>query len=152
MQATQTEIKERPILFKGEMVTAIRGKFKTQTRRVQKIGKPCPAGKKGDRLWVRETFRNIGDYIVYAADFSDLSNWKPWTPSIFMPRYASRLTLEVKDIRLERLQDISQEDAIAEGCLDIKDFEALWKSINGSISWTRNPWVWAIDFSVMEET
>ncbi|MDB9514790.1 hypothetical protein PN499_26660 [Kamptonema animale CS-326] len=151
MQATQTEIKERPILFKGEMVSAIRGKLKTQTRRIEKIGKPCPAGKKGDRLWVRETFRNIGDYIVYAADFSEPSNWKPWTPSIFMPRYASRLTLEVTDIRLERLQDITEEDAIAEGCLDVKDFEALWLSINGHNSWDKNPSVWAIKFSVIED-
>lgn len=150
MQATQTEVKERSILFKGEMVRAIYKGEKTQTRRLAKGDTPCRFGQKGDRLWVRETFKEIENCYVYAADFAEPENWKPWKPSIFMPKYASRITLEIQEVKHERLQDISRENAIAEGCLNIEDFKALWISINGSISWTRNPWVWAIEFSVIK--
>lgn len=74
---------------------------------------PCPYGKPGDRLWVRETFNNRMSEPVYKADNPD---WPyGWQPSIHMPRWASRITLEATGVRVERLQDISEEDALAEG-------------------------------------
>lgn len=79
-----------------------------------------------------------------------------WRPSIHMPRWASRITLEVTDVRVERLQKISEADAIAEGCVsddefDAKDrFEWLWESINGEGSWEANPWVWVVEFRRVE--
>lgn len=187
---------ELPILFSGEMVRAILDGRKTQTRRVVKlpvseIGKmvkyrgdwvlPCewsPYGKSGDRLWVRETWWQWGGTekrISYRAD--TLPSFAPnggFRPSIFMPRWASRITLEVVDVRVERLQDISEEDAMAEGLtswisdkvpdvvhygISIPDvwetdprltFKRLWDSINArrGYSWITNPWVWAVEFKV----
>ena len=77
----------------------------------------CPYGKPGDRLYVRETFTEKEGQKIYKADGSnkDLGVWWGWTPSIHMPRGASRLTLEITELRAEPLQDISEEDAIAEG-------------------------------------
>ncbi len=80
-----------------------------------------------------------------------------WTPSIHMPRWASRLTLEITSVRVERLQDISEADAIAEGVRGnasgpygceglIEDYADLWESINGPGSWDANPWVWVVEF------
>lgn len=77
-------------------------------------------------------------------------------PSIFMPRWASRLTLEITAIRAERLHDISENDAVAEGCsgkidgleLPSEQYRDLWKSINGNKSWNANPWVWVVQFKV----
>jgi hypothetical protein len=147
---------ERPILFSGQMVRAILGGAKTQTRRVLHAaegtfwGHPgyelraqgdgmwgwhwretgeaanpstrvrCPYGVPGDRLWVRETFRQApGSMSVhYAADRDEVSGG-PWRPSIFMPRWASRLTLELTSVRVERLQDISEADAEAEGIAEL---------------------------------
>ena len=87
-----------------------------------------------------------------------------WKPSIHMPRWASRITLEIKDIRVERLQGISEEDAKAEGCVSTaienkagddysgayasENFAELWQSINGPDSWDANPWVWVVEFKV----
>jgi len=130
---------ERPILFSGPMIRAILAGRKTQTRRVAKLTgagrvkeagshrnwhladpdavKACPYGTPGDRLWVRETFCDTGcQRAVYRADTA-VENWKYriWRPSIYMPRWASRITLEITDVRLERLQDISEADAAAEG-------------------------------------
>lgn len=129
-------MKERPILFNGEMVRAILDGRKTQTRREVKnpdraiegcdisglidqqnvIGNFCPYGKVGDRLWVRETF-SANEFMEckYAA-----SHERPpcgWTPSIHMPRWASRITLEITNVRVDRLQDISETDAAAEGMI-----------------------------------
>ena len=142
----------------------------------------------GDRLWVRETWQhNIGNGppLIYRADHgaaqsvyeADLATgaWKVavsgWRPSIFMPRSASRILLEITDVRVQRLQEISDEDARAEGvsdggCLscgnpepcgcgnpqpDARDgFAWLWESINGPDSWDANPWVWAITFQRLE--
>lgn len=92
-----------------------------------------------------------------------------WTPSIFMPRWASRITLEITAIRIERLNEISESDAIAEGVpthiykekmgygtyfrptKTAKDsFKQLWESINGADSWAENPWVWVVEFKVIE--
>ena len=154
-----------------------------------------PYGAPGDRLWVRETWqawncvgheydewdpitrevrmgepwsewieqRGRPDAIEYLADGK--SNG-PWTPSIHMPRWASRIDLEITEVRVERLHDISGEDARAEGiqvarcevCArsssmcpadassHIMEFADLWRDINGDESWGANPWVWAIAF------
>lgn len=111
-------------------------------------------------LWVRETFSEMPDGdIVLKAGFPDaahLDDIPPkWKPSIFMPRWTSRITLEITDIRVERLQDISHEDAVNEGvnggfgenydCAK-HSFMCLWQKINGTKSWDDNPWVWAICF------
>lgn len=154
-------MKERPILFSGPMVRAILEGRKTMTRRVCKpqphsVGDqfsttqhkalmirrpgedawkeiPCPYGKPGDLLWVRESFAYPAggappdpSKVVFAADGSWVSqgvvpaadNYVVY-PSIHMPRWASRLTLRVKAVRVERLQDIGEQDAIAEGVAPI---------------------------------
>ena len=136
------------------------------------IGIPCPKGKPGDKLWVRESFvafdentpENTGE-VFYRADKD--YDWI-WKPSIFMPRKYSRITLEITDVRVERLQKISGKDCIAEGIpkrrklsdgtplegdiwREAKDeFKALWESINGAGSWEANPWVWVISFKRVE--
>lgn len=143
----------------------------------------CPYGQPGDRLWVRETwypaFRRdgkktgVGAGVVYRADDGThrLSlGWTPngkgggWKPSIHMPRWASRLTLEVVSVRAERLNAISEDDCRAEGCggwevqapydggvIDWQtareDFAETWNRINGEGAWLRNPWVWAVEFN-----
>ena len=196
-----TSMKERPILFSKPMVQAILVGRKTMTRRVIKPqpdsrglrttdvlfedyhGKEfkCPY-ELGMILWVRETFRNAHGmptgprYEYKATALKDgVPIDEPWKPSIFMPREACRIMLEITNIRVERLQDISEEDAINEGVeiaayrpdiiykqytLDdnkrkIKlsgwetayySFKSLWQSINGPESWTANPWVWVIEF------
>jgi hypothetical protein len=138
-------MKEHPILFSGEMVRAILSGQKTQTRRPVKLDLDncydtvtptgiarhpycqqtiirdfkCPHGQPGDRLWVRETIRKMpgrGNAPVYRADIpDDVAKDFIWTPSIHMPRGASRITLEVVSVRVERLQDITEADAQAEG-------------------------------------
>jgi len=173
-------MKERPILFSGPMVRAILEGRKTQTRRVVKpqpahipgigtvlnidtiTGRACPYGNPGDRLWVREAWAHrrwmLGDAspnptTVYRADGEDLKGCARWRPSIHMPRWASRIALEVVSVRVERLQDISEEDAKAEG-IDwvigyrsrIPLFSALWERINGLGSWNANHWVWVVEF------
>lgn len=155
----------------------------------------CPYGQPGDRLWVRESFMPIpleaapGPSqtpwsIAYAAGGQTellapssynptLYNYERWTPSIHMPRWASRITLEITSVRVERLQDISESDAMAEGTTPITDpcdhvrltcadigcsgpqpyrtgFRALWRDINGPDSWEANPWVWAVEFKPLE--
>src|SRR6185437_14349133 len=161
--AEAVEVKERPILFSGEMVLAILSGRKTQTRRVAKIldnvrvedgmakgylpGCPegfdvaCPYGKRGDRLWVRETFgipdapysEEVKALVAYRADqgaqLAELNKYF-WRPSIFMPRWASRLTLEIEQVRVQRIQEISSEDAIAEGA---------WRSNNPALESVQPP-------------
>lgn len=124
----------------------------------------CPYGRPGDRLWVRETWRVFGgreyEYqqlasaVQYRADEVGFEQ-KDWRPSIFMPRWASRITLEVTGARVERLNDISEADAVAEGIppfptspsnIPRMHYATLWNSINGAGSWDANPWVWAISF------
>lgn len=129
-----------------------------KTKELYRIGIPCPHGLPGDKLWVREThWINKEEHIVaYRADGEMPDHMdEPWRPSIFMPRWASRLTLEITDIRVERLQDISEEDAKAEGVglSNImssyqRDFQFLWNSINAKrgFGWDVNPWVWAVSF------
>ncbi len=163
-------MKERPIMFTGPMVRAILDGRKTQTRRVIRpqprwVGDPgipfrtedadpkgiiqCPYGKPGDQLWVRETWApNEGDVLAgkafYRADNNTIV--ERWRPSIHMPRWASRITLEITKVRVERLQDISEEDAKAEGSAYRTEFRDIWRSIYGDGSWAHNPWVWVIEF------
>jgi len=144
----------------------------------------CPYGQPGDRLWVRETWGAVfpamepvpleACTIEYRADLppgcTDYpGNWPAeeargdpdapkWRSPIYMPHSFSRITLEITDVRVERLQDISEEDAIAEGCTPwvkdgsmidtaASDFAQLWNSINGKkYPWESNPWVWVIEF------
>lgn len=182
-------MKERPILFNAPMVRAILSGQKTQTRRGAKpvkhpdlgnlyypgalvlerepqhvIERACPYGQPGDRLRVRETHSYAPDHdepagcarVLYAADGE---RYGKLHPSIHMPRWASRILLEIVSVRVERLQDISEADAEAEGIdflrrvpdadetLTAKElYECLWESINGAGSWNANPWVWAIEF------
>lgn len=196
--------KERPILFSAPMVRAILGR-KTQTRRILKpkdaawvekmlpnflAGKwderPMPYGKPGDTLWVRETWQTHCDmdHISPSALPKDAAIQYPATydhwvskkrPAIHMPRWASRISLLVKDVRVERLQDISEKDAIAEGISrnhhgngdqwveypigssaagwtdPRRSFQSLWESINGPGSWTDNPWVAVVEFDRIKE-
>ncbi|MCY0071196.1 hypothetical protein LCT09_25890 [Klebsiella pneumoniae] len=215
-------MKERGMIFNGEMVRAILDGRKTQTRRVMKvqpesnqlglllitdstkrsdIGKYhwaesnatgnhvrsnlflCPFGAVGDRIWVRETWAEAGasapDLKLYRANYPEhvpsiYENVPPaeeirWTPSIHMPRTASRILLEITDVRVERLNAISQEDAQAEGMeltgwrptysdpdsggevmTPYDNFAELWSSIYGEGSWKANGWVWVISFKRVE--
>lgn len=170
-------MKDRPILFSAPMVRAILANTKTQTRRVARVNpmhqgmalepgemahgiplKTCPYGQPGDRLWVRETWAPLTVGYAYRAD--PVWNGPPadrWRPSIHMPRAASRITLEVTGVRVEKLQDISEADAQAEGAArhispaafltgHRQGYRLLWESINGPDSWAANPWVWVIEF------
>jgi hypothetical protein len=132
-------------------------------------GYRCPYGAPGDLVWVRETWaaphncdhlkpREIDNdwRIHYAADGA--LGGLLVRPSIFMPRWASRIDLEVTDVRVERLQDISRGDAMDEGCPfpnmaqgpDPRQWYAdLWRQINGADSWDANPWVWCLSFRKM---
>lgn len=123
----------------------------------------CPYGKVGDRLWIREALHRRGDVMCYFDGIPVQQEGIVWPshiekstiPSIHMPRWACRTVVEITEIRVERLQDISEEDARAEGCAPHapsgrdgrvyrRPFECLWESINGKESWQQNPWVWVI--------
>lgn len=127
----------------------------------------CPYGQPGDRLWVRETWAPYADRTkaVYRASCGNPDEWK-WTPSIHMPRWASRITLEITGVRVEQLQDISRKDAAAEGICypesepmpawyrrsnwPEQNFAGLWDSINASKApWSSNPWIWVVEFSLI---
>jgi len=137
----------------------------------------CPYGKIGDRLWVRETWAIIdaklpmlpyvdGIKTIYRADNKKEYNKIKWHPSIFMPRKFSRITLEITNIRVERVQDITAKDAYAEGarcdCLkpvdickgNIDNFKKLWNSINEKkgYGWNKNPWVWVPEWLPYKKT
>lgn len=131
---------------------------------------PSRYGRAGDRLWVRETWARDDEdgALMYRADLGRDMNadaWEQgrlegvpryrWKPSIHMPRAASRLTLEVTGVRVERLHQISRGDAMAEGCpfpnlqdgeSPVRWYEYLWRAINGPDSWDANPWVWVVEF------
>jgi hypothetical protein len=189
-------MKEIPILFSTPMVQAILEGRKTMTRRVVKqpldnrgvrtTNVPfedwhgneikCPYGQVGDTLWVRETFKwstAIPTQAIYKADYTEQELKEhpvKWKPCLFMPREACRIFLKITNIRVERLQDISVQDAINEGIENIKEgdpygfkiysngniqgstggthisFASLWQSINGEQSWNNNPWVWVVEF------
>ncbi|HHF9033240.1 TPA: morphogenetic protein [Klebsiella pneumoniae] len=136
-------------------------------------------GKPGDRIWVRETWNKYGGLLTYRADHDWIDDMRKetvctakWVPSIHMPRWASRILLEITDVRVERLNAISEEDATAEGVppagsllpdypgtfLTPKGdfatakvaFQRLWESIYGEESWKANGWVWVISFKRVE--
>lgn len=149
---------------------------------VLKVGE-CPYGKPGDLLWVREKWsvaKSIEgavlatrdqQWVAYAEDVRlpagrdyswAIESGSRWRPSIHMPRWASRLTLEITGVRVQRLQDIRNDDAVAEGTYGIfgegfeaadpvKKFATLWCNINGARSWSENPWVWALTFIVHKQ-
>lgn len=126
----------------------------------------CPYGQPGDRLWVREAWAQINvaqapgeNWVVYRECDNRTDYGGPWKPSIHMRRRDSRILLEVTDVRVELLQDISEEQAEAEGVGFLRHapdadetltaaqlFECLWSSINGDESWIGNPWVWVVEF------
>lgn len=163
--------------------------------KIQDIKIHCPSGQPGDRFWGRETWQAIHDSVdefghveertyapsipkekdrywhtVYAEHFGDENREDrgfPWRPAIHMPRWASRITLEITDVHVERLNAISEEDARAEGIIDggclncgepepcgcvnpqpdaTDAFACLWQSIYGQENWDANPWVWVIAF------
>jgi len=203
-------MKERGMIFNGEMVRAILDGRKTQTRRIMKpqptpctlqkgghwwpsnvfktmlhieeemqngkggwgglVGDACPFGDVGDRIWVRETFAtglSTKSTLAYRAthkreDLEDgFYDTIKWTPSIHMPRWASRITLEITDVRVERLASISQEDAAKEGYPANPEpyggsmdkwlwFRQLWDSIYPEQSFSHNPWFWVIEFKRVE--
>lgn len=124
----------------------------------------------GDMLWVRETHlfyndENANDAVLYKAEpdaeefsFGLFENKPKWRPSIHMPKEAARIWLEITDIRVERLQDISEGDVKAEGVLPAKccdsyyhGFSILWQSIKGEESWRQDPFVWVIKFKKIDK-
>lgn len=109
----------------------------------------CPFGAAGHRLWVRETYGTVqgaGIHTGYRADGEPAITGMRWTPSIHMPRRHSRIILEVTRVCVERLQDITEEGARAEGVESREAFSELWNAINGPNAWGYNPWVWAVTF------
>lgn len=177
----------RAMLFSTGMVKAILRGNKTKTRRIVKAEIPTTVTKiirsdidndfyelweggsctymvrcsfnVGDTIWVRETFAEKDNRVIYRADVCskwDLPDGFKWKPSLFMPKKHCRLFLEVTGVRIERLQDISEEEAKAEGvCSDdtktaVECFQTLWASINGQASWDENPYVFVYDFKVVE--
>jgi hypothetical protein len=130
----------------------------------------CRYGQPGDRLWVRETWARLPGLLGSGNDSSCCAfratdhgeGIDKWKPAIHMPRWACRITLEITGVRVERLNDISDADARAEGayswwgelddddaCVingDVEAFRCLWESINGPGSWALNPFVWVIEF------
>ncbi len=221
------EVKERGMIFNDEMVRAILGGNKTQTRRIveekfygravaaELLAKHCPYGQPGDRIWVREAWAILGNEDGCSVDWNDNlclgdeknaariyrasceqkpgdyglwsipddADWKPhtvnekfeggWRPSIHMPRWASRILLEITNVRVERLNDISECDARDEGvppagsllpdhpgtfltpkgdfAMAKVAFQRLWEPIYGEESWNANPWVWVIEFKRIQE-
>lgn len=173
-------MKNHPILFSAPMVRAILDGSKTQTRRAikpqprvlagellcwrddamtnEELVVRCPYGAPGDRLWVRETWAPLTTGYAYRAD--TIWNAPPadrWRPSIHMPRLASRITLQITGVRVQRLQEISESDAISEGIGEsgyqdvfggnaVAHYHRLWNVINGIGSWEENPWVWVVEF------
>lgn len=193
-------MKERSIIFGAPMVQALFAGTKTQTRRTVKnvfpeavrsvrheqvdgaywfydrADKPlqllpCPYGKPGDHLWVKETHGYGGEpsmpALYYRATEPEAPIRGNWKSSLFMRREDSRILLEITSIGASRLQNISDEDAKAEGLYQdqagrlttwsasqeskeflnpIEAYRDLWESINGTSSWDANPWVWVIEF------
>lgn len=175
---TRRVVKPQPspeLLADYAWIRATRGSARTDAQMLSDC-LPCPYGQPGDRLWVRETWaysihalaaeRDEDGPFVYAATNHGTQGrlCDRWRPSIHMPRAASRITLEITAVRVERLQDISEADAIAEGIVAAKGggyhladtthygatavdaYASLFEHINGPGSWDANPYVWVIEF------
>jgi len=197
-------VRERPIIMHAESVRAILAGRKTQTRRVvtpQPVGLTspwrganlsvggrdhrCPYGAPGERLWCRETWmcdeygrrHQSAGMVHYRADAESMGAWRS---PLFMPRWASRLTLEVVDVRVERVWDITPLDAYAEGCgcdecvvcngtgdydgaacgecdgegriRERANYRRLWDALNAKrgYPWASGPWVWVVEFRRVE--
>ncbi|TGE07728.1 hypothetical protein [Hymenobacter fodinae] len=191
-------INENPGCWQRQWIPAKDGKHWLFTCGDDRVQVRCPYGVEGERLWVRETFAKV-PRTAYACStgveqtINPASDWEAavyragwtrcqehWKPSIHMPRWASRIQLEIVSVRVERLRSISAEDAIAEGieqrfggwinyknpanhlskpeyevCGEIMpasvlSYATLWESINGEDSWEANPWVWVVEFKRVE--
>ena len=158
------------ISFSAEMITAILNNRKTQTRILKetKQGEKCPYGNIGDKLWVKEPFalvpgtafkdsidvvqtinpENPGEVAIYAAGWQRTQKIK-WSRPSKMPYWAHRIDLVITDIRTQNLQDITSKDALREGFppeSPVHAFAAFW----GKKLWDENPFVWIIDFKVID--
>jgi hypothetical protein len=189
--------------YAGEMAANTRAQLEhTFAGESYNVFTKCPYGKPGDVLWVRESFRQY-KYIDELGEFTDqtITEYKadnpedvcmvdgdgfqmwnkdgsekyvPFKPSIHMPKAACRLFLKIKSVRVERLQDISEADAVAEGVeknnpksnpfykdysrpetndfvYAVNSFRTLWFKINGGASWDANPWVWVVEFERIDK-
>ena len=124
----------------------------------------CPYGRPGDLLWVREAFctrtpAKDRAWVEYKADGSKIYTWRP---AIHMPRWASRLTLRLTEVRVQRVQEITDADAAAEGVVPtaedtdqifgayVRAFARAWDAINAKrgYGWEANPWIWALSYVV----
>jgi hypothetical protein len=137
-------------------------KYSLQDETIRRL---FPKWNIGGILWVRETWRRNDlptgyPYEYRATAEQDMTPIEgPWKPSIFMPREACRIRLEVTDVRVERLHDVTDADALAEGVLVRQNifitgeltgaYKSLWESINGKGSWGKNPWVWIVEFKLL---
>ena len=145
---SEVRLSEKPIIFTAWSVSRIQAGLKTPTRRVSGVYTP------GELRWVKEALLSVADVTVYAADHQPVDGpdggW-PWKgrvlPAMFMPRWASRLLLEVTGVREERLQEITPLDALAEGCENVQEFALLWDRLNArrSYPWAANPWVRVVE-------
>lgn len=153
---------------------AIEGHHGTETaeRERSALATRCRFGMPGDRLWVREAWRTVAEAdcmpprdlnaahrLWMEADAPHQPGFGKLRPSMFMPRWASRINLEITGVRVERLNDISEHDALNEGVTFLNPvkpgranrmareaFADLWQSINGAGAWDANPWVWVVEF------
>lgn len=180
--------KQRPILFNGDMVVAIDGDLKNQTRRTKGLKLinespnlwrfsaiissgnglieygfvndsnnsdiliKCPYGVPGNVLYVRETFEKCKKgYRYKSGNISSISITGKWKPSIHMPKEAARIWLQIVEVSVERLKEITQQGAKDEGVKltqtsPLSSFIALWDRINGTGEFNSNPWVWVVKF------
>lgn len=193
---TRRVVKPAPLMITDRATAPWEGPADALLKLLEQTGRHCPYGQPGDRLWVREAFAftdaHMAEYecsIEYRADSKCLAIAPgrelidvphgcdprpfagPWKPSIHMPRWASRILLEIVSVRVERLKDCSREDAAAEGVCYLartnwevrrkvpcgesviqptmwpeQNFGRLWEHINGVGSWDANPWVWVVEF------
>lgn len=165
--------------IKGTIGSHSGGRFSEDNARRIIASEFCPYGKPGDRLWVRETHAIVPrtayaqsdgvqqalrpdddhDAAIYREGFDRSNGGIRWRPSIHMPRWANRITLEITGVRVERLQDITPADCVCEGYKSdlskryaqeeiraLDWYRDLWEAINGPGSWEANPWVWVIEF------
>jgi hypothetical protein len=146
-------MKEHAVIFSAAMVHSLLAGSKTQTRRLDKKGlaqASCLYGARGDRIWVKEAFKRSGDRIIWRADHPGLEG--PWTSPLFLPRKDTRILLELTSTDRQRLHDVSDADARAEGMAcnrqgSARDwFMGQWQAVHGAGAWDLNPLVWVLRF------